>query len=367
MSELVINALDLPKEIRECLLSIEKNIEIIAYDTKASNGYVFFGKNKITRQEVVIKFYYWGGKGAYHAEPRALTEIDSVNVLKVIDAGFAGSAWAYFLTPMCPGGDLDSIVMSSDVSNRRAVKLVDNILHGLSHLHGNRLLHRDLKPSNIFVSEGGVGVIGDFGSLRRVPEDANFVPASSHALLYRPPEAIGSGGSYGYYSDIYQVGMILFQLLGGPLPYDQRAWLNNNQLKKMASLIDETEATIYADRCIEGRINKGKIINTSDLPDWVPTSLIKIVKKSTNVDPNKRYKNVADFIVALNHVLPGISDWILESGVLYLRDSTSYALSLSDGKLIVKKRRGTGAWRRDNSFGCNPNLKDVINKLDRNP
>ncbi len=363
MSELVVNALDLPKEVRECLSSIDKNIDVTSYDTKASNGYVFFGKNKITNQEVVLKFYYWGGKGIYHAEPQLLTEIDSPNVLKVIDAGFAGPDWAYFLTPMCPGGDLDSIVLGNDASNKRAVRLTEHVLQGLSHLHRNRLLHRDLKPANIFIAEGDVGVIGDFGSLKRAPQSNDYVPASSHAIIYRPPEAIGSNGKFGYASDIYQVGMVLFQLLGGPLPYDQKAWLNAKQLKCMGDFVDETDASIYGDRCIEERISKGRIVNVSDLPPWVPKSLVKIVKTATHVKPESRYKSVADFIIALNHVLPSIQDWRLTGGILYLHAATSFMISVTDGKLSVKKRRGEGDWRRDNSHGSNPQLAAIIEKV----
>lgn len=363
MSELVVNAIDLPKEVRECLASIDRNIDINSYDTKASNGYVFFGKNKITNQDVVVKFYYWGGKSVYHAEPQLLTEVDSPNVLKVIDAGFAGPDWAYFLTPMCPGGDLDSIVLGNDASNRRAVRLTEHVLQGLSHLHGKRLLHRDLKPANIFIADGDVGVIGDFGSLRRAPQSTDYVPASSHAILYRPPEAIGGAGKFGYASDIYQVGMVLFQLLGGPLPYDQKAWLSAKQLKTMNEFVDETDAWIYGDRCIEERILKGKIVDVSDLPPWVPKSLLKIVNKATNLKPESRYKTVADFIVALNHILPSIPDWCLKGGVLYLNARTEFMISDIDGKLIVKKRRGGGVWRRDNSYGSNPKLEAIIEKM----
>lgn len=253
MTELLINALDLPDDIRNTLLDIDKNINISSYDTKATNGYVFFGKNRITGVDVVIKFYYWGGLDKYHAEPASLTKIDSENVLKVFDAGYAGKDWAYFVTPMCSGGDLDTIVLGGNTDVRQAVGLTENILHGLAHLHAARFVHRDLKPANVFL-ENDSAVIGDFGSLKKVLDGEETVPASSHAILYRPPEAIGKGGTFGFRSDIYQAGLVLFQLLGGSLPYDPYAWLSKKQLAEAGEIVDEVEKSIFIDRCIEERI-----------------------------------------------------------------------------------------------------------------
>lgn len=362
MTELVVNAPEMPKEIRDKLLEIDKNIDIVSYDTKASNGYVFFGKNRITEKDVVLKFYYWGGNSSYHAEPQILTEIDSPNVLKVHDAGFAGPKWSYFLTPMCPGGDLDSIVLGSSASNKRAIRLTEHVLNGLSHLHSKRLLHRDLKPSNIFIAEDDVGVIGDFGSLKRAPDTDDYVPASSHAILYRPPEALGSSGKFGYRSDIYQVGLVLFQLLGGPLPYDQKAWLNAKQLSEMSDLIDEIDATIFADRCIETLIGKGKIVRIKDLPVWVPKSLRDIIKKATNIDPEKRFKSVDDFLISLNHASTSVPDWNFDNGILTFNSKTSYMISEDGGHLSVKKKKSGGQWRNDNSFGTN-GLEEIVRKI----
>lgn len=323
---------------------------------------MFFGSNRITNQDVVVKFYYWGGRNEYHAEPRLLTEIDSANVLKVFDAGYAGPNWAYFLTPLCPGGDLDTVVLGSDASNKRAVRLTENILHGLSYLHSKKLLHRDLKPANIFIDDGDAAVIGDFGSLKRAPEASEYVPASSHALLYRPPEAIGKDGKFGFRSDIYQVGIVLYQLLGGPLPYDQRAWLTAKQLKKMDEYVDEVDASIYGDRCIEERILKGKIINLSDLPLWTPNCLKKIIRIATKSDPKSRYKSVDEFLFALNKASNSVPDWELLNGSLYFRSATSFMISADGDKFVVKKKKAGSEWRNDNSFK-GLDLKAILQRI----
>lgn len=362
MTELLINALELPDDIRKRLLEIDKNIDIANYDNKATNGYVFFGKNKITAVEVVIKFYYWGGLDKYHAEPVSLTKIDSENVLKVFDAGYAGKEWAYFVTPMCSGGDLDTLVLGGNSDIRQAVGLTENILHGLAHLHAARFVHRDLKPANVFL-ENDIAVIGDFGSLKKVLDGEETVPASSHAILYRPPEAIGKGGNFGFRSDIYQVGLVLFQLLGGSLPYDPYAWLSKKQLAQAGEIVDEVEKCIFIDRCIEERISKGKIANSKDLPAWVSKPLRTIVKRATSVDPGKRFQNVADFLAALNNATPSIYPWRLEEGALYLDGATAFKITEHDGVLRVAKRRGA-AWRNDNSFPKDATLETIIAQIE---
>jgi serine/threonine protein kinase len=264
---------------------------------------------------------------------------------------------------MCPGGDLDSIALGNDASNKRAVRLTEQILHGLSHLHSKKLLHRDLKPANIFIADGDVAVIGDFGSLKRAPDTDEYVPASSHAILYRPPEAVGANGKFGFKSDVYQVGMVLYQLLGGPLAYDQKTWLSTKQLKIFADYIDEVDASLYGDRCIEERIIKGKIVSIGDLPPWVPKSLVNIVKKSTNVNSEKRYKSVAEFLMAINHASQSVPDWHLTDGALYLNASTSFMITQSPSGLSVRKKRGGADWRRDNSFSKGDDLKSLIAKI----
>jgi len=87
--------------------------------------------------------------------------------------------------------------------------LTRDILSGLSFLHANKLLHRDLKPQNILLADSGSAVIGDFGSVKRLPDGHQTVPGSGHSIIYCPPES-ASSGTYGISGDIYQVGVTMF-------------------------------------------------------------------------------------------------------------------------------------------------------------
>jgi len=249
--------LDVPSPIKTKLLSLSKKIEITKRSRVGSNGWLFFGQNYILKQTVAIKFYDWGGEAKYHAEPKNLAKINSENVVHILDASIVDSNYAYFLTPYFENGDLDNEICNGIQGNLRALSVARDVLSGLSHLHTENLLHRDLKAQNILVAADGKAVIGDFGSVKKIPHGNTSVPGSGHSLIYTPPESISSG-LYGIPGDIYQVGIVLFQMLGGRLPYEEFAWLNSRELSKYRAIPDEIDRQIFATECIKNKIEAGE-------------------------------------------------------------------------------------------------------------
>jgi len=111
--DLDFDVLSVPQGIKNALKALSARHEIKKFDPKGSVGYTFFGRNCVLSTEVAIKFYYWGGDPKFHAEPQALTKIQSPNILSVHDAGYADGDYAYFVTPYCSGGDLDDLLGKS--------------------------------------------------------------------------------------------------------------------------------------------------------------------------------------------------------------------------------------------------------------
>lgn len=347
MTSLYINSVSAPVEIKAALHDLSKRIHFTKEDTKAANGYVFFGVNRITNKSVAVKFYYWGGKAEFHAEPNQLASIASEFVLPIHDAGLIDGTWAYFQTPACSNGDLDDILEHTSIGNLGAIDFTYQILDGLSHLHAKRFLHRDLKPSNIYVTENNNAVIGDFGSVKRIPEGRSVIPASSHSLLYRPPETI-STNVYGIQGDIYQAGMVLYQLLGGYLPYDGMAWLSRQELQHFRTLGTPADGESFVEQCIKGRICSGRLLILSSMPPWVPESLKKIVKKACHLDATKRFQTASSFMAKLHEVRPLVLDWKIEDGHPVLRGTPSYRIVEVGGQPHAQKSSGK-TWRKDNS------------------
>lgn len=362
MSEILIDNVSAPAQIKAQLTLLSKDIKFTREITKGGNGYLFFGENKILKNEVAVKFYYWGGDTKYHAEPSTLASIEAPNILQVKNAGLLDGDWAYFVTPRCLSGDLDDLLEKTEHGNLQAVERTSQILSGVIHLHQRRYLHRDLKPSNIYVGEDGRSIIGDFGSIKFIPEGLLSIPASSHAVLYRPPESIESG-SYGFEGDIYQCGIILYQLLGGYLPYEEMAWLSKSEKREHDRLAARADKAIFIDTCIRNKIKKGKILNISSLPAWVPENLKRTIRKATNPDPAKRYSSASAFHTHLNNIKSEIPDWSVVDGHPTLKGATSFRILNDDGNLYVLKSKNGGNWRRDNSI-TGDNIFEIVKEIE---
>lgn len=364
-SNFSFDILDVPLPVKNKLIELCKNIEITKRSRIGANGWLFFGKNKIHGQRIAIKFYDWGGKAKYHAEPKHLATINSDNVIKILDASYVDTDYAYFLTPYCSNGDLDREIRNGIRGNIRAVSITRGILSGLSHLHSNSLLHRDLKAENILIDDDDdKAIIGDFGSVRKIPEGDTSVPGSGHSLIYTPPESITSN-LYGIPGDIYQIGIVLFQLLGGRLPYEESSWLNSRDLKKYRSISDEIDKQIFARDCIKSKIQKGKVVVLSTLPPWVCTPLRRTVAKACNIEPTKRYQSCSEFLARLNAISNEVHDWVIEAG-LPTRSCTNcrYRVVYSSEKEFysVEKEKSSG-WRNDNSFE-GKTLEELVTEIE---
>lgn len=356
-----IQNLTVPSPIKTKLLELSGNITFERQSRKGSNGWLFFGVNRISRQRVALKFYDWGGDQTYHAEPRHLAAITSENVIQILDASHVDNNFAYFLTPYYRNGDLDEELCRGNYGNIKSINLVRDILSGLSHLHSESLLHRDLKPQNILISDERRAVIGDFGSVKRIPDGRDTVPGSGHSLIYRPPESVLSG-LYGVAGDIYQVGIVLYQLLGGYLPYEESAWLNERELKRYRSIDDGIDQQVFANDCIKGKIRRGIIVNTATLPEWVCSPLKRTVSKACNVNPLRRFQSCSEFLAQINVIRNQIKNWLILDGYLTLEGVTSYRVCFDERNdtHFVQKKGGAG-WRRDNSFGDSTFNEQVAN------
>ncbi|MDR6674615.1 protein kinase [Xanthomonas sp. 1678] len=345
MTTLYIDGSSAPEEIKRSLRDLSRSIQFHREDSKAANGYVFFGTNRVTGTQVTLKYYYWGGKTQYHAEPRQLAKLDAENVLKILDAGLIDATWAYFITPTCAGGDLDSALESHPVGLRAALDYVHQILCGLSHLHASRYLHRDIKPANLYLTDADKVVIGDFGSVKLLPEAQSAIPASSHSLIYRPPETIVTN-TYGVTGDIYQCGLVLYQLLGGSLPYDGPAWLNKREQVQLSAVETQADKDAFLDCCIKAKITAGRAVDLSTLPPWVPNAVRRIVSKACHRDPQQRYQAGSTFMAKLHEVRTKTLDWRVIDGVPTCHGNPSYRIRELNGHYSVQKNAGNG-WRND--------------------
>lgn len=358
-----IDGLPVDAVIVDSLKQLSSSITFETYSSKGANGHIFFGHNNLLARPVAVKYYYWAGDPAYHAEPRQLASVRSPNIIEVLNADILDDDWALFVTPYCKGGDLDDRISAGSIPLLEAVDLIVQILNGLGALHAGGFVHRDVKPQNILLNEDGRALIGDFGSVKRLTARGGVVPGTGHSVLYRPPESCAAG-QYGELGDIYQCGLVLYQLLGGFLPYNEVSWLNRSERKEYTGLADPAERSMFVDRVLKGKITRGVVMRSSSLPPWVPKTLRRVLNRMCNVDPDKRPKGAFGCMAELHKVRFALLDWRFVSGVLVLeRADLSYRVApLGDGTFSVQKRR-RGDWRRDNSFSP-ASLEEQVGRLE---
>lgn len=297
---------DIPDEVRSALEDLSKHYCEFNVNSRGANGYLYFARNKITSAEIAIKFYAGRPGEARHDEPRQLSAIRSTNVLSILDAKDVSDEWAYFITPKCFEGDLDDLI-ATEPSAHFAIDTALGVCNGLSAIHALRMLHRDLKPGNV-VMQKGVPQIADFGSVRALAEGDNEVNASQHSVLFRPPESFATG-QYGFSGDIYQVGVVTYQLLGGSLEYDGESYFNRKDRKHYDELQDWADKSIYMNRIIEDRITNGTLLTFDSLPPWINMAARRALRSFTQVDPKQRPSSVAEVAAMLTQMRAALANW----------------------------------------------------------
>jgi serine/threonine protein kinase len=348
---------DLPPKFEPVVEDLSKRISFESINLKGANGYVLVGSNRIIDRKVVVKFYYWGD-GA-HAEPKLLVELASPHVLQVFDAAAVDADDAYFMTPYCEHGDLDDVMQAGPVNNLRAVDIILEVASGANFIHSAGFIHRDLKPSNIFCDGARRFVIGDFGSIVQKSSLGYAQTISKHSLLYRTPEEIVEGRAYEQ-SDIYQIGIVLYQLLGGKLSYDEADWLSPQQLKIYGGKM-HPDNQLYAASIIEGKIRAGKLLDYSTLADWCPPELVSIIRKCCQVKWSSRFESVSALMVKLNNTRHLLADWRCEPDPILYRKGGMFRISESEGTYTVEKRLGnSSSWRKQRKLGVCKTYKEAI-------
>lgn len=364
MTTLNIDGISAPTTIKGKLKELSTSISFDKQSRKGGNGWLFFGTNILHQQRVAVKFYDWGGDPRFHAEPQHLALLNSANIISIMDAAFVDTNYAYFLTPFYERGDLDDELERGIIGNLRAVSMIRDVLSGLSHLHTVNLLHRDLKPQNILLSNDDHAIIGDFGSVKRLPDGQTTIPGSGHSLIYRPPESITTN-IYGTSGDIYQVGVLLYQLLGGSLPYEESSWLSAKQLKEYHGIYDPIDRQIFADNIIKHLIAQGNIVNINSLPPWVCLQLRRTISKACNSNPENRYKTCAEFLARIASIRPNIQDWRIENGCPTYHGKAIYRIVYDSPQKIYRVQKcGRNKWHFVNSFS-GTTVKEFVEDIER--
>jgi serine/threonine protein kinase len=338
--------------------SIHKEIE------EGANAVVFRAFDLLLQRDVFLKVIYYGPEAAsvLLREPRILVQATQClpkpeNLVQVYGADIitiAGDEHLCLQMELVEGSSFVSSLASNEVGQMDALRITRGILHGVSHLHSRRILHRDLKPANILL-HGATPKIADFGSVAVLPEGATAVPASKHSALYVPPEGWRACPSYSMASDIYQVGMLLYELINGPLESQLRHYLTPAVLRGLRVVgrnfdtLDDCDKSQQGDRGISELCSKGRLLmHGRPARPYYSTKLRRIVNVATNPNPNERYAGAQEFIAKLNQI--EIPNWREITSCEFLATNWrgwDWMVAMRTNEAIVSKARpGSSKFRR---------------------
>ncbi|MFW5753037.1 MAG: FHA domain-containing serine/threonine-protein kinase [Planctomycetota bacterium] len=158
----------------------------------------------------------------FDREVRLTARIRSPHVVRCIDFGIAGER-SYLALEHVAGGDLHHLIRQHGRLNEtEAVSLAIQIARGLHAAHACDLVHRDLKPKNVFITAAGVAKLGDFGLARSTSQQRTMLTMTGTTVgtpAYMSPEQVRGHDDLDIRTDIYALGVVLYECLIGRPPF----------------------------------------------------------------------------------------------------------------------------------------------------
>jgi eukaryotic-like serine/threonine-protein kinase len=307
------------------------NYKLLKQIGEGGMGFVFMAEQvQPVRRSVALKVIKPGVDtreviARFDAERQALSMMDHPNIAKVLDAGATETGHPFFVMELVHGKPITDYCDAHELQPRSRLELFISVCSAIQHAHQKGIIHRDIKPSNVLVAEYDgrpVAKVIDFGVAKAINQSLTTMTVHTGIgqilgtlETMSPEQTRGQEIDVDTRSDVYSLGVLLYELLAGAPPFDKERFRSATWEEMLKIIRDEdppipsvrqlalnTRRPLQADNCVPSQGTRSEKSKSSQMPrgelDW-------IVMKAMEKDRNRRYQSPSELAKDIDFYLRG--------------------------------------------------------------
>jgi serine/threonine-protein kinase len=278
------------------------------------------------RKQVAIKLIRWGAdddevRRRFLAERQILANLDHPYIARLLDGGTTDDGLPYVVMEHIDGEPIDSYCDNHELTTKERLQLFRRVCEAVQYAHGNLVVHRDVKPGNILVAGDGSPKLLDFGIAKLLDSESGVPVTRTQVRLMTPeyasPEQV-KGEPVTTASDVYSLGVLLYELLTGHRPYRikrdapgevERVICTEEPDKPSTAVSQEDELPPRNGggprKVTPESVSRSRRVTPDRLRKQLAGDLDNIVLMALRKEPIRRYASVAQFSDDIRRYLEG--------------------------------------------------------------